>query len=146
MEKTVLQAVVLVVTLAATLALATPAYPQTSSMDLAADEEGDLVAPRPPEYQVTEDGILIIGGDVLMDCSAVGIVDETLDRATPAVRAQEEEARNEAIRSCRVAGFSTAADVSSVALPETGGTPPPLLTGLLLLAGAVGLVALRGIR
>ena len=128
--------------LAVLLALATPAFPQPSSMDLAADEEGNLVAPGPSEYQVTEDGTLIIGGDVLVDCAEVGIVDETLERATPAVRAQEGEARNEAIRSCRTAGFSTAANVPLVALPETGGAPPLLLAGLLL--ASEGLLAIRG--
>jgi hypothetical protein len=135
----------LVVTLAALLALATPAYSQVSSEDLAADEEGNLVAPRPPEYQVTEDGTLIIEGDVLVRCAEVGTVDETLDRAAPTVRAGEEGARNEAIQVCQDAGFSTAVDVSSEMLPESGGAPPLLLTRLLLLADGA-LFAVRGAR
>lgn len=142
MAKTILPAAILVVTLAALLALSTAAYPQVSSEDLAADEEGNLVAPRPPEYQVTEDGKLIIGGDVEMSCADVGIVDETIDRATPPVRAEDKGARNEAIRLCRTAGFDTATDVSPATLPETGGAPPLPLAGLLLLASG----ALIGVR
>ncbi len=80
-----------------------------------------------------------------MNCAEVGIVDETLEQAAPAVRAQEEEVRNEAIRACQAAGFFTAADDSSGALPETGGASSLLLTGLLLLAGS-GFAALSGTR
>ncbi len=145
MGKTVLPAAVLVVTLAALLALATPAFPQTSSMDLAADEEGNLVAPHPPEYQVTEDGTLIIGGDVLVRCAEVGLDDYPLGADDPVVRAQIERSLRESARACRAAGFPTAADDSLGALPETGGAPPLLPIGLLLLAGG-GLVALRGTR
>ena len=127
MAKTVLPAAVLVVTLAAMLALAAPAYPQeevVSSEDLAVDQDGNLVGPRPPEYQVDEDGTLIVGGDVLIDCSAIGL-------------------EGESARACESAGFPTAVDDPSGTLPETGGAPPLLSIGLLLLAGG-GLVALRG--
>ena len=128
MAKTVLPAAVLVVTLAAMLALAAPAYPQeevvVSSEDLAADQDGNLVGPRPPEYQVTEDGTLIIDGDVLIDCSAIGL-------------------EGGSARACESAGFPTAVDDPSGTLPETGGGPPLLPIGLLLLTCG-GLVALRG--
>ena len=145
MGKTVLPAAVLTVMLAATLVLAAPAYPQAaSSGNPAANEEGNLAAPRPPEYQVTEDGGLIIGGDIRGDCAAIGRADPTERFADPSARVQMERADNEAARACEAAGFSTAADgVSSSALPETGGAPPLPLAGLLLLAGVVGLVALR---
>lgn len=127
MAKTVVPAAVLVATLAAMLALAAPAYPQevVSSEDLAVDQDGNLVGPRPPEYQVTEDGALIIDGDVLIYCSAIGL-------------------EGESARVCESAGFPTAMDDPSGTLPETGGAPPLLPIGLLLLTCVVGLVALRG--
>ena len=145
MAKTVLPAAVLVVTLAALLALATPAYPQVSSEDLAADEEGNLVAPRPPEYQVTEDGTLIVGGDVLVRCAEVGLGDDPPGADDPAIRAQIERSLREAAQACQAAGFATATDDSLEALPETGGAPPLLLTGLLFLAGGA-LFAVRRVR
>ena len=109
MEKTVLPAAVLVVTLAAMLALAAPAHSQEvlSSEDLAVDQDGNLVGPRPPKYQVDEDGTLIIDGDVLIDCSAVGLAGESA-------------------RACESAGFRPAVDAPPGMLPETGGAPPLL--------------------
>lgn len=145
MGKTVLPAAVLVATLVALLALATPAYPQASSEDLAADEEGNLVAPRPPEYQVTEDGTLIVGGDVFVRCAEVGLDDYPPGADDPVVRAQIDRSLRESARACESVGFPTAVDNSLGALPETGGAPPLLSIGLLLLAGG-GLVALRGTR
>ncbi len=135
-------AAVLAVTLAAMLAtlvaLATPAYPQTVSKDLAADENGNLVGPRPPDYEVDENGLLIIGGDVLIPCSAIGRPSDSseLRRATPEAQAEIEQSRRESIQACQAAGFDTAGDIPSdaEALPETGG--PALLAPLLLAAVA----------
>ena len=136
MGKAAPPAAVLVVTLAALLALAAPAYPQVvGSEDLATDEEGNLVGPRPPGSQVTEDGTLIIDGDVLVRCADVGLDDYSPGADDPAVRAQIERSLREAAQACRTAGFATATDDSLEALPETGGAPPLLLNGLLLLAG-----------
>ena len=146
MAKTVLPAAVLVVTLAALLVLATPAYPQVvGSEGLAADEEGNLVGPRPPEYQVTEDGTLIVGGDVLVKCVEVGLDDYPPGADDPAVRVQIERSPRESARACRAAGFATATEDSLEALPETGGAPPLLLAGLLFL-GSIGLIAIQRAR
>lgn len=161
MGKTVLPtAAVLAVTLVAILAtlaaLATPAYPQTVSEDLAADEDGNLVGPRPPDYEVDENGFLIIGGDVLIPCSAIGVSqDPELREAGPIPEAQAkkiERASREEIRTCRAAGFETGVDLAASAspspgasaadgngtLPETGGVALP---ALILLAAGVSLAA-----
>ena len=129
-------AVTLSAMLATLVALAAPAYPQTTS-DLAADEDGNLVGPRPPDYEVDENGLLIIGGDVLMPCSDIGETSGSsgLRRATPKARAEIEQSRIESIQACRAAGFDTAGDMPSdaAALPETGGPglPAPLLLAAL---------------
>ena len=148
MGKTFVPAAVLAVTLAAMLAtlvaLATPAYPQVVSEDLAADEDGNLVRPRPPDYEVDENGLLIIGGDVLIPCSDIGMPSELprLGGEDPGTRAKIEQTRREEIRACQAAGFDTAgnlpasaspspsAPADAAALPETGG--PALLAPLLL--------------
>lgn len=113
-------------------------------------------APPPPEYQVEGDGTLVIGGDVLVPCSQVGLGDPYLGRDDPEVRAQIEQSLQESARACEAAGFETAVDVSSGSasasgsaaasgtassgasadaetLPETGGLT---LSALLLAAGA----------
>jgi hypothetical protein len=95
--------------------------------------------PPPPEYQVKDDGTLVIGGDVVVSCSQIGREDPYLMPGGPEARA------------CEAAGFGTADDpflgdtqadgdtssssgVSADArpLPETGGFALP---GLLLAAG-----------
>ena len=168
MRKTILPtAAVLAVTVAAMLATlvapATPAYPQTVSEDLAADEDGNLVGPRPPDYEVDENGMLIIGGDLLIPCSDIGERSDPSGAGgyPPAVRAKWDRARREEIRTCRAAGFETAGDLPASAspspgapaadgtLPETGG---PALPALLLLAagaslaGGAPLVLMRSAR
>lgn len=99
-------------------------------------------APPPPEYQVKEDGTLVIGGDVEVSCSQIGLEDPYLKAGGPEARA------------CEAAGFGTAADpslggastpaASDSALLETGGpgsvvalVPPVLLAGACLLAFGV---------
>ena len=144
--------------LAVLLVLAPPVYAQLSISDLAADEDGNLVGPRPPEYEVTEDGTLVIGGDVLVPCSDVGSPADPseLRGATQQAKAQMEQARRENIRACEAAGFGTAAGTppggaptqvaSASALPETGGSGAPVaaLAPLALLVG--GLLAFRVVR
>ena len=138
---------VMVAVLFAALAAATAAWAQEVGVG-----PPDEVIYSQGNYAVSEDGFLIIDGDVAILCSEVGI-----DGASPAdqppsgsvseeAQAQAQRARNEEIRACQAAGFPTATDVSSAALPETGGAPPLLLTGLLLLLAGGGLVALRGTR
>ena len=99
-------------------------------------------ATPPPEYQVKEDGSLIIGGDVVVSCHQIGQEDPYLQADGPEARA------------CEAAGFGTAASPSSgdtttpeaeaSALPETSGSGPvvalvplALLVGGLLVFGVV---------
>lgn len=70
-------------------------------------------APAPPEYQVQEDGTLVIGGDVLVRCAEVGLGDPYLGADDPEVRAQIERSLRESARACETAGFSTALDAAS---------------------------------
>ena len=137
--------------LAVLLVLASPAYPQSSMSDLAADEEGNLLSPRPPDYQVDENGTLIIEGDMLVPCSEVGGPPDPSEtrNAAPKVRAEIEQSRREGIRACQAAGFDTAAGssyggapasvASASALPETGGSASPVdaLVPLALLVGVL---------
>ena len=99
--------------------------------------------PPPPEYQVKEDGTLIVGGDIESHCSQVGLDEQYLT-------ADGSEAR-----ACEAAGFEIAGDgppggvptpaASASALPETGGSgsavvafvPLALLVGGLLAFGIV---------
>ena len=153
MRKTVVSAAVLAVTLSAVLAtlaaLAAPAYPQTVAEDLAADEDGNLVGPRPPDYEVDGNGRLVIGGDVLIPCSDIGKPSGSsgLRRATPSARAEIEKSRVESIRACQAAGFDTAGDIPSdvEALPETGGAtfPAPLLAAVTILAAGLLVLSKR---
>ena len=135
-------AVTLSAMLATLVALVAPAYPQTVSEDLAADENGNLVGPRPPDYEVDENGMLIIGGDVLIPCSDIGRQSDWSEagEVAPKARAKIEQSRIESIRACQAAGFETAGDIPSdaKALPETGG---PALLAPLLLAAVATLVA-----
>ena len=66
-------------------------------------------APLPPEYEVTEDGTLIIGGDVLVDCRAVGTPDDNAP-SNPQVQAEINQAVEEERQACREAGFPTYGD------------------------------------
>ena len=99
--------------------------------------------PPPPEYQVKEDGTLIVGGDIETHCSQVGLDEQYLTADGPEARA------------CEAAGFEIAGDgtpggastpaASASALPETGGfgfpvaalVPLALLVGGLLAFGVV---------
>ncbi len=123
MGRTFLLAAVLFGTLATVLA-----SPAMAQLDLSGN------APPPPEYQVKEDGTLVIGGDVVVSCSQVGLEDPYLKAGGPEARA------------CEAAGFGTAADPSSggaatpaastSALPETGGPGSVVaLVSLVLLVG-----------
>ena len=141
MGRTFLLAAVLSMALVSVLASPAPAQPA-----------GD--APPPPEYQVKENGSLVIGGDVVVSCYQIGQEDPYLQADGPEARA------------CEAAGFGTAADPSSggapasentspssvssadaPALPETGGSTLPallLVAGTLVTAGC--LLAWRATR
>lgn len=96
-------------------------------------------APPPPEYQVKKDGTLVIGGDVAVSCSQVGLEDPYLEAGGPEARA------------CEAAGFGTAADpspggvpaptASASALPETGGRGSAVAPVALVLLLGAGLLA-----
>ena len=144
MRRTFLLTAALSVVLAA--ASVTPALAQLA---------GD--APLPPEFQVEEDGTLVIGGDVRVPCSEFGL--GVIDTAEP---------NDPAVRACEAAGFPTAVSVTSgrasapsstsastgasapaaaaSALPETGGPASFMaLVPLVLLVGT-GLLAFRLVR
>jgi LPXTG-motif cell wall-anchored protein len=102
-------------------------------------------APPPPEYQVKDDGSLVIGGDVVVSCFQIGQEDPYLQADGPEARA------------CEAAGFGTAAgpssggastpDASASALPETGGsggTVAALVPLALLMGGLLAFVVVRG--
>lgn len=116
-------AAVLAATVAVMIVLASPAYPQTSMADLAADEEGNLLEPRPPKYEVTEDGTLVVEGDILVPCSEVGGPPDPIQtrNATPEVRSEIEKDRRESVRACQAAGFRTAAGSSASVSASSAG-------------------------
>ncbi len=68
-------------------------------------------APSPPEYQVKDDGTLIVGGDIVSSCFQVGLDDQYLRADGPEARA------------CEAAGFEIAGNGSSGGA-STGGDPP----------------------
>jgi hypothetical protein len=133
MGRRFLLAAVLFGTLATVLA-----SPVLAQLDLSGN------ATPPPEYQVKEDGTLIIGGDIVVSCSQVGLDEQYLTAGGPAARA------------CEAAGVGTAGDVSpdgastpatsASALPETGGSGPLVVAcvSLALLVG--GLLAFGIVR
>ena len=107
-------------------------------------------APPPPEYEVNEDGTLVIGGDILVRCAEVGLGNPYLGTDDPEVRAQIDQSLRESARACEAAGFETAVDhpsgsassssdasADAEVLPETGG----ITLWALLLAAGVSLVA-----
>ncbi|HLL39423.1 MAG TPA: LPXTG cell wall anchor domain-containing protein [Rubrobacteraceae bacterium] len=119
------------------------ASPALAQMDLSGN------ATPPPEYQVKEDGTLIVGGDIEVHCSQVGLDEQYLTADGPHARA------------CEAAGFEITGDgppdpsrspnastaSSNATLPETGGRSlpvPPLAAAAALLA--TGLLALRVMR
>ena len=124
--------------LAAVLSIVLATMPVSPAL---AQLSGD--GPPPPEYQVKEDGTLVIGGDVAVSCHQIGQEDPYLQADGPEARA------------CEAAGVGTAAGPSSdgtsapsasaSALPGTGGAgfvvvalvPLALLVGGLFAFGVV---------
>lgn len=78
----------------------------TASPALADLAEG---APPPPEYEVTEDGTLIIGGDVFVSCREIGGPDDN-EPFNPQVQVEIDQAAAEERQACREAGFPTYGD------------------------------------
>lgn len=117
----------------------------------------------PPGYEVEEDGTLVIGGDVVVRCSEVGLLGGDPGTNDPAVLSQINESVRESVAACESAGFPTSADPapgaaasdgasdtsgvsapdgpagSAVAvLPDTGGLP---LLGLIALGAVLSVAA-----
>ena len=61
------------------------------------------------DYQITDDGFLIYGGDVVIKCESVWYEDDDLKFADPDIREKERQARKEAyeeqVKVCTEAGF-----------------------------------------
>ena len=100
--------------------------------------------PPPPEYQVKEDGTLIVGGDIEVHCSQVGLDEQYLTASGPQARA------------CEAAGFEIAGDgtpsgastpaASASGLPETGGSGPAVVAFVPLALLVGGLLAFGVVR
>ncbi len=71
--------------------------------------------------EVTEDGKLIYGGDVVYDCGSVGAgIVMPAENSSPETRAELERTNERAIDLCTEAGFPPAGTVNDT-LPDTGG-------------------------
>ena len=152
----------------ATVALALVAAVATAASPASAQMTGN--GPAESEYQVTEGGTLVVGGDVEVPCSTVGRRDPSVRKAAPAVRAEMERSIRAEIRACRDAGFPTfsadgdtdgslysphasgSSGASAVpggggVLPQTGGAAfPGLVAGAGLVVASGALLALHARR
>lgn len=129
MGKAVLLALVLLMTVAAAASPASAQGAQAATPEPSAPAGDDGSFYR-DEYEVTEDGTLIIGGDVSFPCEDVSSFGAPAG-ASSAGRATLEGETEEYAEVCRAAGFSPDGGM----LPETGGLALP---GLVLAAGAFG--------
>jgi len=77
--------------------------------DLAADEEGNLVGPRPPRTELTEDGYLVINGDMYLHCPSTA---------------------RETARQCGEAGYVGAEQYAGQTSPTVGSDPTGTATML----------------
>lgn len=102
--------------------LATPA---------AADQTED--APPQPKYELTQDGILVVGGDVRVDCRSYVL----FDKDSRLARLCEEQGFSLPSSAARETIEGSESVQGAVALPETGG---PSMGGLALLGAVGGLV------
>jgi hypothetical protein len=85
-----------------------------------ADPEGTPGSP----LEVTEDGKLIYGGDVVYECAIVGSgIVMPAENSSPEPRAELGRTNRRAIELCTEAGFPPAGTEGD-ALPETGGYTP----------------------
>ena len=107
------------------------------------------------EYAVTEDGTLIIGGDVLVRCEEAGLLDGALPGAgDPSAQVRMEQLLREQIQACQAAGFPTASTSASAspsasasapgygsALPDTGGPALRPVLAMVVLCAAIAATA-----
>ena len=105
------------------LAMTVPAYAQQREVTIRAIAEG---APSPPKYQVTEEGTLIIEGDVLIGCQDI------IKTYTRDPRVYLDESERKYVEACKKAGFPP-----SDTLPQTGGVPFVLVPVALLVGGGL---------
>jgi hypothetical protein len=115
---------------ALSLPVGSPATAQT------ADPGGAIGSP----LEVTKDGELIYGGDVVYECAIVGAgIVMPAENSSPETRAELERTNRQAIELCTEAGFPPAGTEAD-ALPETGGYPPIAWAAL---AAAASFVLMR---
>jgi hypothetical protein len=87
--------------------------------------------------EVTEDGKLIYGGDVVYECAIVGSgIVMPAENSSPETRTELERTNERAIELCTEAGFPPAGTEGDV-LPETGGYPPIAWAALAVAASFV---------
>lgn len=114
------------------LTLGSPAAAQADVL------EGSAGSP----LEVTEDGKLIYGGDVVYECASVGSgIVMPAENSSPETRAELERTNERAIRLCTEAGFPPAG-AGDDALPDTGGAS---LAAFAVLGVATGFVWIRRI-
>lgn len=106
------------------------------AMAQAANPGGPVGSP----LEVTEDGKLIYGGDVVYECAIVGSgIVMLAENSSPETRAELERTNELAIELCTQAGFPPAG-TEGEALPETGGYSPVACAAL---AAAASFVLMR---
>jgi hypothetical protein len=87
--------------------------------------------------EVTKDGKLIYGGDVVYECAIVGSgIVMPAENSSPETRAELERTNERAIELCTEAGFPPAGTQGDT-LPETGGSSPIAWAALALAASLV---------
>ncbi len=117
---------------ALSLSIGSPAITQTANL------EGATGFP----LEVTKDGKLIYGGDVVYKCESVGSgIVIPAENSSPETRAELERTNERAIDLCTEAGFSPAG-TGDDALPDTGGT---FLAAFVAVGVATSLVCIRRI-
>lgn len=105
--------------------------------------------PPIPEYQVTRDGMLVIGGDVLIPChDVVSSADPGSNPGTAAEQRSFERMIQERAKICKEASFPPAEPTTKVRskqrLPDTGGPSfLPAFAATLATLGLAGLLLAR---
>ncbi len=114
---------------------------------------GTTVGGRPaqiPEYQVTKDGMLVIGGDVMTPCRELLQGRERILKTTaPTEQAGVRRAFQKEAAICTAKGFPPSQPIAKVRseqrLPDTGGPPllPAFAATTLATLGLAGLLLVR---
>ena len=102
--------------------------------------------PKIPEYQVTKDGMLITGGDVLTPCHTLLQGHSSTKTATPSARAEMNQDQRKSVAACRANGFPPVEPTNKVQkaqrLPDTAGQSllPVVAATMLVALGLAGLL------